>query len=74
MLILSRKKGESILIDENTELTILEVSGDKVRIGINAPKDVTVLRKELKLTEEENKSSAAGVSPEVLAKMLNVNK
>ena len=74
MLILSRKKGESILIDENTELTILEVSGDKVRIGINAPKDVTVLRKELKLTEEENKSSAASVSPEVLAKMLNVNK
>ena len=70
MLILSRKKGESIIIDENTEITILEVSGDKVRIGVNAPKEVTVLRSELKKTEDENKNAASAVSPSVLAKML----
>lgn len=70
MLILSRKKGESVLINENTEITILEVSGDKVRIGINAPKEVTVLRSELKKTEEENRNAAAAVSPGMLAKML----
>lgn len=70
MLILSRKEGESILINETTEITILEVSGDKIRLGINAPKDVSVLRKELKQTEDENKNAAAAVSPDMLAKLL----
>ena len=74
MLILSRKKGESILLNETTEITVLEVSGDKVRIGINAPKEVTVLRAELKQTEEENKNASVGVSPVMLAKMLKENK
>ncbi|MGN0623403.1 MAG: carbon storage regulator CsrA [Oscillospiraceae bacterium] len=70
MLILSRKKGEAVLINGDTEITILEISGDKVRIGINAPKEVSVLRSELKKTEEQNKSAAASVSPEVLAQLL----
>lgn len=70
MLILSRKKGEAVLINGDTEITILEISGDKVRVGINAPKEVSVLRSELKKTEEQNKSAAASVSPEVLAQLL----
>lgn len=72
MLILSRKKGESLVIGGNIEVTVVEVSGDKVRLGINAPSDVSVLRAELKQTADENKDSAAkGITPEVLAKMLN---
>ena len=72
MLILSRKKGESLAIGENIEITVVEVSGDRVRLGINAPGDVSVLRAELKQTADENKDSAAkGITPEVLAKMLN---
>ena len=71
MLILSRKKGESLLIDDNTEITVLEVSGDKVRLGINAPSNVSVLRSELKRTADENKDSAAkGITPADLADML----
>lgn len=71
MLILSRKKGESLIIDDKTEITVLEVSGDKVRIGINAPSDVSVLRAELKATADENKDSAAApVTPAKLADML----
>lgn len=70
MLILSRKKGESILIDNETEITILEVSGDKVRIGIDAPKSVNILRSELKKTVEENKSAACAVTPSKLAELL----
>jgi len=47
MLVLSRKKDESIVIDDNVIVTIIEVRGDKVRLGIQAPKDVAVHRKEV---------------------------
>ena len=47
MLVLSRKAGQSILIGHNIEVKIIEVQGDQVRIGINAPRNVTILRKEL---------------------------
>jgi carbon storage regulator len=47
MLVLSRKKGESILIGHNIEISILESSNDVVKIGIKAPREIDVLRKEL---------------------------
>lgn len=47
MLVLSRKKDESIVIDGKITITIVEVRGDKVRIGIDAPRDVTVHRQEI---------------------------
>ncbi|MFP4457655.1 MAG: carbon storage regulator [Clostridia bacterium] len=47
MLVLSRKKDESIVIDKEIEITILEINGSTVRIGIKAPKKIKVLRKEL---------------------------
>ena len=47
MLVLSRKTDERIIIDEPITITILEVRGDKIRIGIEAPKEVPVLREEL---------------------------
>lgn len=47
MLVLSRKKNESIVIGENVVVTVIEVRGDKVRLGIDAPKDVAVHRKEV---------------------------
>ncbi len=47
MLVLSRKKDESIVIDDNVIVTIIEVLGDKVRLGIQAPRDVAVHRKEV---------------------------
>lgn len=49
MLALSRKKNEAIIINNNVEITILEVKGDQVKIGINAPKEVPVYRKEVYL-------------------------
>lgn len=69
MLVLSRKIEESILIGENIEIKILDVTGDKVQIGITAPKEVTVLRSELKETIEENKSSATGSSKDLLQEL-----
>lgn len=47
MLALTRKRQESIIIDGNIEITILDIQGDKVKIGINAPKKITVHRKEI---------------------------
>lgn len=58
MLVVSRKQGESIIIGENIEIKILEISEGSIKIGIEAPKSVRVLRKELiKEVEEENKIS-----------------
>lgn len=47
MLVLSRKKGEQIVISDTITITIVEIRGDKVRIGIDAPDDVTVHRQEV---------------------------
>ena len=64
MLALTRKKGEALMVNNNVEITILEVRGDQVKIGIDAPKDVPIYRKEVYLQiQEENKAS---FSPEGL--------
>lgn len=47
MLVLSRKKNESIVIDDNIVVTVVEIRGDKVRLGIQAPKEVPVHRSEV---------------------------
>jgi carbon storage regulator len=47
MLVLSRKKNESIIIDDHITVTVVEIRGDKVRLGIEAPKEVTVHRREV---------------------------
>ncbi|KQY92050.1 carbon storage regulator CsrA [Paenibacillus sp. Root52] len=60
MLVLSRKKGESIVIQDEIEITVLSVEGDNIRIGIKAPKDIEIFRKEVYLAiEEANRESAA---------------
>lgn len=59
MLILSRKTNEKICIGENITLTIIEVRGDQVKIGVDAPKDVKVFRHEvLQAIQSENKAAA----------------
>jgi carbon storage regulator len=47
MLVLSRKKDESIIINDHIRVTVVEIRGDKVRLGIEAPKDITVHRREV---------------------------
>ena len=47
MLVLSRKKNESVVIDDRIVLTVVEIRGDKVRLGIEAPREVPVHRKEI---------------------------
>lgn len=47
MLVLSRQRDESIMIGDNIEITVVDIRGEKVRLGINAPPDVAVHRKEV---------------------------
>ena len=59
MLILRRKKNERILIGDNIRLTVIETAADGVRIAIDAPKHISILREELSHAEEENRSAVA---------------
>ncbi len=63
MLVLARKKDQSIIINENIEITILEVQGDQVKIGINAPREISIHRKEifLQIADENKKASDINV-------------
>ncbi|WP_010681192.1 carbon storage regulator CsrA [Acetivibrio cellulolyticus] len=59
MLVLTRKRNETIVLNDNIEITIVDVQGDQVRIGINAPKSVSIYRKEIFLEiQAENKKAA----------------
>ncbi len=58
MLALTRKKGESLVINNNVEITVLEIRGDQVKIGITAPREVSIYRKEVYLQiQNENTAS-----------------
>ena len=54
MLVVTRKLDESLIISDNIEITVLEIGKDKVKIGINAPKEVKVIRSELKDARQTN--------------------
>ena len=71
MLALTRKKGESLVINNNVEITVLEIRGDQIKIGINAPKDVPIYRKEVYLQiQEENKAAISNIGPDALKNLL----
>ncbi|MDF2882742.1 MAG: carbon storage regulator CsrA [Clostridiaceae bacterium] len=58
MLVIGRKKGESLLIGDNIEITVLKIEDGNVKIAISAPKDIVILRKELyKAVAEENQQA-----------------
>lgn len=68
MLVLSRKKNESIVIDERIVITVVEIRGDKVRLGIEAPRDVAIHRQEvydaLKAISAANQQTSEAPTPE----------
>ncbi|NCC85023.1 MAG: carbon storage regulator [Clostridia bacterium] len=66
MLVLSRKPGEAIRIGDDIEISIVEVRGDTVRIGINAPRSVPVFRQELLVEVARANVESAHVAPEAM--------
>ncbi|MDF2821731.1 MAG: global regulator family protein [Clostridiales bacterium] len=70
MLSLSRKVGDSIIINDNIEIQVLEIKGESVRLGIVAPRSIPVYRKEIYLQiEESNKQAASDETFEFLKKL-----
>lgn len=70
MLALSRKKNEAIIINNNIEITILEIKGDQVKIGVSAPKEVPVYRKEVYVQIQEANKEATNAEGLVALKNL----
>lgn len=70
MLVLSRKKGESVVIQDQIEVTVLGVEGDVVRIGISAPKHIDIFRKEVYLSIQESNREAATPQPDSLEALM----
>ncbi len=71
MLVLSRKIGESIVLGRDIEISVLEVQGGEVKLGISAPREVVILRKEIiQEVEDHNRASAKGVDGLLLGDVL----
>lgn len=71
MLALTRKKGESLVVNNNIEITVLEIRGDQIKIGISAPKNVPVYRKEVYLQiQKENEASLKADGLEALKNLM----
>lgn len=74
MLVVSRKKDESIIIGENIKVTVVEIAKDRIRIGVDAPENVKIVRSELYDTEKFNMQAAINKpSIDILAALLDKN-
>ena len=72
MLALTRKKGEALVINNNIEITVLESRGDQIKIGISAPKDVPIYRKEVYLQiQQENEAAISADGLDALNNLLD---
>lgn len=62
MLVIRRRAGESLLIGDNVEIEVIDVSPTRVKLGIRAPDSVPILRKEIQVAGQQNREAARGVS------------
>ena len=71
MLVLSRKPNESIIIDGNVTVSVLRVDNDNVRIGVEAPLEIPVMRKEIYEEIKSNNEQAAGSAKKRVKQLVN---
>ena len=69
MLILARRIGESIMIGDQVEISIVDIKGDQVKVGIKAPAQVKVYRREVYAAIQEENRAAAGAGPHSLPRL-----
>lgn len=71
MLVLSRKKGQSIMIGHDIEISVIDVQGEQIRLGINAPRNVTIHRKEVfeEIIQENKQAASTPVGPDIIRSM-----
>lgn len=70
MLMMSRREGETILIGEDIEIVIAHIGRSRVKVGIRAPRSISVVAREMKLVREENLAAARAASPEAISGLL----
>ncbi len=74
MLVLSRQRDESIIIGDNIVITVVDIRGDKVRLGINAPTEIPVHRQEVYEAIQRENQRAAGAGPDDASNLTNNSK
>ena len=74
MLVVTRKIEESIIIADNIEIVVLEVGKDRVKLGVTAPKDIKIIRNELRKAQDANLDSSMAVSKAAIDAMLKFKK
>jgi carbon storage regulator len=62
MLVIRRREGEAVLIGDGIEIEVVELTASRVKLGIKAPVEVLILRKEIRLAEQQNRAAARGVN------------
>jgi carbon storage regulator len=74
MLVIRRRRGEILVIGGNIEIEILDASNSSVKLGIRAPREIPVLRKEIQLTCDQNQAAARSISGAALKDLLTALK
>ncbi len=74
MLVVTRKTDESLTISDNIEITVLEITKDRVKIGISAPKDIKIIRNELRDAQDMNKESSRALPKAAMEALLGIKK
>jgi carbon storage regulator len=74
MLVIRRRPGETLLIGDEIEIEILETGSSQVKLGIRAPKEVIVLRKEIRITGQQNLAASRGKSGDAVNSVLRTLK
>ena len=72
MLVIRRRAGESLLIGDNIEIEILALTQHQVKLGIRAPRDVPILRKEIQLTNDQNREAAGLVALDSISDLVKI--
>ncbi|MGD1094135.1 MAG: carbon storage regulator [Bryobacteraceae bacterium] len=71
MLVIRRRTGESVFIGDDVEIEVLDSTSSYVKLGIRAPKDVLVLRREIHLTQQQNRTASQEISDAALTRLLH---
>jgi carbon storage regulator len=73
MLVLTRKKSQSLMIGDNIEITVIDVQDGQVKLGVSAPRDISIHRKEIYLEIREENKKASQINLDTLKKILKKN-